>query len=161
MKSSNTRLAIILIIIAVLIVGIISLISIGVVDEVLSGDNLQSPISTSHNNLSVTNGIKWQNNLDSAIEEAKSSNKKVLVYFEANWCSYCKQMNDETFTDSNVQKTINNNYIPVAIDGDENPDLCSKYNVFSYPTIIILDPNGNKVDEIPGFRSASELLSII
>ncbi|MGL6297962.1 MAG: thioredoxin family protein [Methanobacteriaceae archaeon] len=182
MKYSKSKILVIIAIIIVFAIGIISLIAIGISDEFLNNNNTnnsndntinnsnnfnnnnnisKSNISNNSDNSNIVGEIKWQSGLDSAIKEAKSSNKKVLIYFEASWCSYCRQMNEETFTNSKVQETINTNYISVAIDGDENPSLCSKYNVFSYPTIVILDPSGAKINEIPGFRSASELLNII
>ena len=115
----------------------------------------------SNNNISNVSGINWNENFQSAISESEKTNKPMFVYFEASWCPYCKQLESETFTNQDVQNKIAENYIPVKVDGNSNPELCSRYNVFGFPTIVIIDSNGEKLDVIKGFHSPSELLNKI
>jgi thiol:disulfide interchange protein DsbD len=117
--------------------------------------------SSNDNNISNVSGIKWNEDFQSAIAESKKTNKPMFVYFWTSWCSYCKQLESETFTNQDVQSKIAENYIPVKIDGDTNPELCSRYNVLGFPTIMIIDSNEKKLDFIEGFYPPSELLNKI
>jgi len=94
-----------------------------------------------------------------AFEQAKTSNKMVFADFYADWCHYCREMDSETYTDTNVQQRIAQSYIAVKIDTDDNPDLSSQYNVYGLPTIIIFNSNGQEIKRIEGYQSPSQLLS--
>jgi len=117
--------------------------------------------TSNEQNISSISGIKWNENFQSAIEESKKLNKPMFVYFGTSWCFYCKQLEEETFTNQDVQNKIIENYIPVKVDGDTNPELCSRYNVLGFPTIVIIDSNEKELSFIEGFYSSSELLNKI
>lgn len=149
MERNNIIVLIVIIVLlaisAVLINGIIF------TDNGLVGDN---------SNLNSTNSlIKWNNNLDDALKQSQKENKNIFIYFGAEWCGYCKSLEKDTFTNPQLAKKLNNEYICVKVDTDENPDLASKYNVKGLPTLMILDSEGNPIKTIPGFATPEELLT--
>lgn len=149
MERNNIIVLIVIIVLlaisAVLINGIIF------TDNGLVGDN---------SNLNSTNSlIKWNNNLDDALKQSQKENKNIFIYFGAEWCGYCKSLEKDTFTNPQLAKKLNNEYICVKVDTDENPDLASKYNVKGLPTLMILDSEGNPIKTIPGFATPEELLA--
>ncbi len=105
--------------------------------------------------------LQWNNDINSALEEAQKSNKLVFIDFYTDWCGYCKELNKETFTDQNVKEKFTQKYVLVKINGDIYPDLTSKYKVYGYPTLVILDANGNEIKRQVGFVSATELINIL
>ena len=50
-------------------------------------------------NRNIHQGIKWGNNLDSALTIASESNKIIMIDFMAEWCPPCQKMEKETFPD--------------------------------------------------------------
>lgn len=111
-------------------------------------------------NASVTaNGLVWYDTLNAAQIAAKQSNKSIFLFVESGSCVYCAQMNTETFANPKVVSKLSEDYICVAIDGDQSISLVSKYGVQGYPTIIFLDSDGEKTGELPGFQSADDLLA--
>lgn len=42
--------------------------------------------------------------------------KPVLISFHAKWCSYCRKMHKEVFTDPEIVKMVNQNYYAVSFD---------------------------------------------
>jgi len=154
-----------IILVAIVLISLLSIIAIGM-SGIFSNDNSGKGCMTvvnpsSENNNSKESGIKWNENFASAIAESEKTNKPMFVYFGTSWCTYCKQLESETFPNLDVQNKIAEKYIPVKIDGDTNPELVSKYNVMGFPTILIIDSNGKTLDSIVGFHSASELLKRI
>jgi len=84
-----------------------------------------------------------------------------IIDFYADWCSYCGEMDEETFTDPQVKEKLTQNYVLLKVDVDKNPDLSSKYRAYSLPTIVIVDSSGNEIKRIIGYQTPEQLLSQI
>ena len=151
--------------VTILLISLFTIIAIAVSGIFFNNSDVKGCLAvvdtSNENNISNLPGIKWNENFQSAIAESKKSNKPMFVYFGTSWCHYCKQLESETFANQDVQNKIAENYIPVKVDGDTNPELCSIYNVFGFPTIMIIDSNEKKLGFIEGFHSATELLNKI
>lgn len=155
-----------IIFICILLISFFSIIAIAVSEIFFNNSHTEGSVAivdknSNENNISIVSEIDWNENFQSAIVESKKSNKPMFVYFKASWCPYCKQLESETFKNQDVQNKIAENYIPVKIDGDTNPELCSKYNVLGFPTIVIIDSNEEKLNFIEGFYTSTELLNKI
>lgn len=105
--------------------------------------------------------LQWNTDLNSALNSAQKSKKLVFIDFYTDWCGYCKQMDEETFTDPSVKEKFAQKYVLVKINGDQNPDLVSDYKIYGYPTLVILDSNGNEVKRQEGFVTLAEILNIL
>jgi thiol:disulfide interchange protein len=44
------------------------------------------------------NGIKWGNNLDSALTLASNTNKLIMIDLMAEWCPLCREMDKKTYS---------------------------------------------------------------
>jgi len=115
----------------------------------------QPSVSNNQSNADTT----WQTNLDSALQDAKNTNKPIFIDFYADWCSYCKELNESTLSDPNVKKKLNQDYVKVDINTDQNPDLSSRYKIYSLPTLVILNSNGQEIKRQEGYVSADQLLN--
>ena len=105
--------------------------------------------------------LQWNIDLNSGFLLAQKSNKLVFVDFYADWCGYCKELDENTYTDTYVQQRLAQKYVLVKINVDQNPDLASKYKVYGLPTLVILEANGNEIKRQEGYVTPSELLNII
>ena len=88
-------------------------------------------------------------------EEVLKSDNTVLVDFWATWCGPC-QMIAPVVEDIAKQGIVKVGKVNV----DDNQELAIEYGVMSIPTLIFFK-NGNKVKEVVGFHSKSELEEII
>lgn len=110
--------------------------------------------------VSAESGINWMA-LDTARAQSKKTGKPVLVSFYTTWCGYCKKMDRETFRNPSVIKAVNENFLPVMIDGDEEPALSRTYAVRGYPTIVFTDDAGKSLLASPGYRPPEHFLALL
>jgi len=143
--------------IGIFIFLLILLVVLGGIILIGSADTNQLDIVNNNSNISTE--FKWYDNLDSAILEAKKVNKPIFVFFYANWCPACKQLESDALGNSNIKQKLSQNYVAVKINGDHNPELSSKYRIYSIPTLIFMNSNGEEYKRIEGYKSPDILLN--
>lgn len=82
--------------------------------------------------------------------------KKSLLLLHMEGCGHCDKLMPEwdKFTQMN-----NTSIVTKAIEKDEDRSLVKKYGVEGFPTILLLDSNGKKLDTYNGDRNSQSLLS--
>jgi thioredoxin-related protein len=107
--------------------------------------------------------------------KARADDKYIFVECHTTWCSYCKEMNLEVFSDSSVAKILGENFISVKVQCDtsnEDPkrirdwyvdahDIESQYEVGTFPTFLFLAPDGSIVHKGVGFKSAQDFIQLL
>ena len=90
---------------------------------------------------------------DSAEFNNETAKGKVLVDFFATWCGPCKMLSPilEKIASEHEDLTV------LKIDVDEVPDLASKYDIRSIPTLILFE-NGQPVDMKLGYMPEDSVL---
>lgn len=99
--------------------------------------------------------------LDALLEEHKG--KKILLDFTADWCAVCKQLESETFSDTNVISKMQEFVLikaDVTKNGADEKALTKKYGVFGPPAILFFDESATlvKSKSIIGFIDAEKFL---
>jgi thiol:disulfide interchange protein len=87
---------------------------------------------------------------------SKELGKPCLLFFTADWCTYCQQMEKTAFTDSAVGE-LSGNFICVLVDADRQPKVCQDYSVTGYPTIQFVSSDGRVLNRLVGRQSAPDL----
>lgn len=104
--------------------------------------------------------IVWQE-YDKGILSAKEYNKKILLYFHADWCKYCKLLEKTTFTDKRIIQYLNDNFINISVNSDQNRKLSKKYNIRGVPALFFLTPNSDKIRNIPGYVDSDVFIKMV
>jgi len=106
--------------------------------------------------------IDWLS-LEDARNKASENGKKVMLYFEADWCQYCQKMNKEVFPKSPVIDSLHTYFYPVRIDIDSEEEvrfngrniteksLAQKFRALRTPTTIFMDAEGSVIGTQPGY----------
>ena len=86
----------------------------------------------------------WLKDYKQAVDQAKTSNKKLLIEIGANFCTICKAIDKYIFNDIKIKKILID-FVPVKVDASDTSSetyatLRPKYNI-GVPTILIIDPN--------------------
>lgn len=91
---------------------------------------------------------------------AKSERKRILVDFETTWCGPCATMNKIVYSAAAVVEAAKST-LPLKVDGDERRDLTKRFNVGAYPTIILLDADGNELRRVVGYQSVAQMAAFL
>jgi len=106
---------------------------------------------------------EWLTDLPKALDKAKADKKMVLMDFTgSDWCPPCKALHKTVLTSAEFQKFADDNLILVEVDfpqGKEqteelkasNKALAKKYEIEGYPTVIVLDAQGNQLTKKVGY----------
>lgn len=90
-----------------------------------------------------------------------TSTKKLFIYFYADWCGYCRKMDKETFTDPTVADFINEHFLPVRVNSDQQGKVAAHYGVSGLPDLRFLTAQGEAIARWPGFIEPKQLLPML
>jgi thioredoxin-related protein len=107
----------------------------------------------------------WQVDFDRALEQAAAENKYVFVNFSGlQWCGWCKALEGEVLSQRAFIDYAKERLICVLLDyrgsgravnnefAQQHEALLNQYKVYSFPTVLILNPGGNVIERT-GYQS--------
>ena len=103
----------------------------------------------------------WSVDLEASLKEAQAQNKMLLIDFYAEWCRFCTMMNTEVFQKKAFQELVADHFVLVSIDADQQRDIVQKYQVQGFPTVVFLDPAGEEIRRIVGYRTRDDFFAAI
>lgn len=110
--------------------------------------------------LHATAASLWTDDYEAARLQAKAENRFLLLDFTgSDWCGWCKKLDAEVFAKGDFKNYAKANLVCVTVDfprnstlkkkvAEQNEQLAKTFGVHGYPSIIILDPSGNKLNKV-------------
>jgi hypothetical protein len=103
--------------------------------------------------------LRWYETIPEAMAEAARTGKKILIYFHEPDGAYPPPYERGALSDSRIQKTISEGFIPVHIDMRMNRELAEKLRASGPDTFMVYDSTGNPVRKVEKTAGAEQLLA--
>ncbi|MFO7997365.1 MAG: thioredoxin family protein [Bacteroidales bacterium] len=104
--------------------------------------------------------IKW-NSYETGMNKISEENLKGFLHFYTDWCTYCKKMNQETFSDDSVADYLNQNFVPIRINAEKQREVAKKYGVSRFPNNWFISEDSSDIGSQPGFIPPDALLKML
>ena len=105
--------------------------------------------------------VQWTTWGQEAFERAKREDKIVLVDVGLEGCTACREMHFHTYTDAGVRRLLQESFVSVAVDADQQPDLGAKYDPWGWPATIFISPEGEQLMAVSGSRPPKSFQEIL
>lgn len=114
-------------------------------------------------------GIVWLTNYEEALDKAKQNSLPLILFFTgSDWCSWCNKLEKEAFDTNEFAQAAGNRFVFLKLDSPlyspsspqitaQNKQLQAKYDIRSFPTVIILDSTGQQQIGVTGYRPGGGL----
>ena len=98
-----------------------------------------------------------------ALARAGTEKKPIMIDFYTDWCRWCDTLDAKTYSDTQVSEFIAKNVVPYKIDAEkgEGIDLAKKYGVKAFPTILLIQSNGEEIDRLLGYMPPDKFLQTL
>jgi len=119
----------------------------------VSAYNFNSYTDKQRDRFNIPTAVNFEKgNFKSALVKAKLENKHIFIDFYTSWCAPCLSFTRNVLTNEEVGNHMNRTFINLKYDAEkgEGVGVSNKYNVNSYPTLLIIDYNGNVVENVNG-----------
>ena len=102
--------------------------------------------------------ITWERDYGKAIERARTEKKLIIADVFTDWCELCKKMDAETFAEPRLIQKMAGKYVWLKLNTETQEDgirLQKEFAILTYPTILVLDSQGEEVDRVDRFLAAA------
>lgn len=103
--------------------------------------------------------ISWSGSIPLGKERA-AENQVLFLYFHAEWCHVCEQMNENVFPTAEVATALAS-YVPVKIDVDQQPAVAETYLADVTPAYVLVDGQGAVRARAIGLMTAEEMVAFL
>lgn len=99
--------------------------------------------------------IAWQPATAAIFALAQQRQKLVFLDLTAEWCQFCKQMDQTTYRDPDVISYINEHFVAARVNDVGQGDLVERYRHHARPgTVMMLNGEGREILHKRGFLNA-------
>ncbi len=107
---------------------------------------------------------------DQAMQQARTDNKPLFVYFGRYGCGYCEKTNKEAFSDNSIKETYTRHYVLAYVDSESGKrlrlpsgeriterEVGTRYNAFVTPVFTFMTPDGQPLLRLVGVQRIEDL----
>lgn len=105
--------------------------------------------------------------------KAQSENKKILLDVYTDWCSWCKKMDSEVYTDASVAQILNEKFVAIKLNAEanssiqydnttySNADFSQALGITGYPATVFFGSDTKPITLLPGYVDAQRFATIL
>ena len=107
-----------------------------------------------------TEKINWLN-YDEGLQKALNEKKHIMINFYADWCYYCKKMDNQTFTNWSIIEILKEGFVAIKVNADKERKLASSYKITGLPATVFLEYNAIPIQLFPGYMPTDMFENIL
>lgn len=104
--------------------------------------------------------IQWQA-FEPGMQAIKDGKKKGFLHFYTDWCHYCKVMNKETFINPQIIAYLNENFVNIRVNADQEKSVAEMFRVKPVPDNWFIGDDATPLSHQPGYIPADKLLVML
>ena len=108
----------------------------------------------------TTKKLEWFD-YDTGLLKASKDKKPIVIIFHADWCHFCKKMDNKTLSDKSVRDYLNKNFIVIKIDTQKDKKTASSYQVMGLPTTWFLESDATRIGPLSGYIPPDQFIGIL
>lgn len=102
--------------------------------------------------------VQWRFDYNAARKEAAQKGLPLVVDVGTPGCTWCVRLDLTTFRDPTVVKVMNEQFIPLKINAEQDAVLVQKMRISNYPTVVLADSEGKILGMMEGYKEAPGFL---
>lgn len=106
--------------------------------------------------------LKHADSYEDAINEGVNQNKRVVLFAHSPFCPWCRKMEEDTLSNKEVIKELNEKFIFISVDLSVNidiEDVPSKFIPRGTPTTYVINPEDQSLAfSMRGYKSPKSFL---
>ena len=95
--------------------------------------------------------INWQKDIFTAHDVSLKTGKPILIVFGADWCTYCKKLDEYTLSHPGMTKYVNSSFVPVYLDFDREKRIVDILKIDKIPCTVVLSPHADLLSKQFGY----------
>lgn len=124
--------------------------------------------------LSLLAGEKEWYSFREGMEVARNQQKHIIIDFYADWCTWCKVMEEKTFSDPEVEVLLFKHFAPIKLEAENTRQrlefrgksftprqLTAAFRVSGFPSIAFLSPQQELITVIPGYIEKEMFINLL
>lgn len=116
--------------------------------------------------------LRWYS-FDEGIALAQQTNKKVLIDVYTDWCTWCKKMDKDVYTNPDVKAVLQSYFVAVKLNAESSRELTYKgrrltemtiaraMGVNGYPTTVFLYSNAEPLTKVAGYIESEDFVKLL
>lgn len=92
---------------------------------------------------------------------AADQGQGLFLYFHGQWCTWCRQYQDESLEQPQTVAAIEEGFVPVLVNMDQRRDLFTRLGGRGVPFTVLLDPQGELLARFTGHVAAEDLQGLL
>ena len=109
----------------------------------------------------ATSRIPWNDFEPDLFFRARVEDRTLFLYFHGQWCSWCRDFQDDSLEREQVVKILRSDYLPVLIDLDRRRDLFTRYGGRGLPFVVLLNARNEVEGRFTGHVASGDLARIL
>ncbi len=117
------------------------------------------------NNTAFAEGMRFideKKPFSEILQMASQKDQLVMVDFYTDWCSWCKVLDEKTYSTNEVG-ALAENFLSYKINAEKGDgiELAKKYNITGFPSILFINGSGEEVDRLIGYYPPESFIPVV